>query len=117
MKERRGAGSIWHGKPARALVASLIVCTPLWAADTALENEKLTLLIRQLDMLERVAQQSAALTGAESNVRYHFDYARLHADIARIRAGVEDYLTPRRAQPRDPDSLNGLYQREAEITP
>lgn len=100
-----------------ALAAGLTVHPCVAAGDTALEEEKLALLIRQLDLLNRLADHSAQSASDSSGIRYHFDYARLHADIARIRAGVEDYLTPRRAQPRDPNSLDGFYRREAEITP
>lgn len=81
------------------------------AADT-LESAELTALLRQLDMAERVARHAETLV-PNSASRYHFDYARLHADIARIRAGIEDYLSPRRAQPRDPDALSGEYRRES----
>jgi RAQPRD family integrative conjugative element protein len=45
--------------------------------------------------------------------RYHFDYPRLYADLARIRAGIHDYLNPSRAQPRDLSPLPGDYRREA----
>ena len=34
------------------------------------------------------------------------------ADIARIRQGLQDYLAPSRAQPRDAAELSGQYQRE-----
>ena len=43
--------------------------------------------------------------------RYHFDYARLRADMKRVRAGLQDYLAPQRAQPRDPVPLAGDYVR------
>ena len=85
------------------------------AADDDAEHRQLAALLRQLDVLERLAQHSAAST--VGGIRYHFDYARLHADIARVRAGIEDYLSPRRAQPRDPTALDGDYRREAQSTP
>ena len=34
--------------------------------------------------------------------------------VARVRAGIEDHLTPSRAQPRDPDALAGQYRNESE---
>jgi RAQPRD family integrative conjugative element protein len=85
------------------------------AADGDAEQRQLAALLRQLDVLERLAQHSAAST-IDGN-RYHFDYARLHADITRVRAGIEDYLSPQRAQPRDPTILNGGYRQEAQATP
>ncbi|WP_458079571.1 integrative conjugative element protein, RAQPRD family, partial [Pseudomonas aeruginosa] len=38
-----------------------------------------------------------------------FDYSRLAADLQRIRQGLQDYMTPSRAQPRDPSDLSGSY--------
>jgi RAQPRD family integrative conjugative element protein len=81
------------------------------AADT-LESADLAALLRQLDMAERIARNAETLSPNRPS-RYHFDYARLHADIARIRTGIEDHLSPRRAQPRDPDALSGDYRRES----
>jgi RAQPRD family integrative conjugative element protein len=89
--------------------------SPLSAADSDLENEQLAALVRQLDILDRLAAQSA-LSSNTTN-RYHFDYARLRQDVARMRTGIEEYLSPRRAQPRDPDSLSGEYCREAATSP
>ena len=87
------------------------VSPPASAADT-LESADLAALLRQLDMAERLALHAETIS-PNSASRYHFDYARLHADIARIRSGIEDYLSPRRAQPRDPDALSGEYRRES----
>jgi RAQPRD family integrative conjugative element protein len=80
------------------------------SAETDLERARLAMLLRQLDLLGTVVRQaedSAPISG-----RYHFDFARLRADLARIRRGIEDYLAPRRAQPRDPLELSGDYQRQ-----
>ena len=53
----------------------------------------------------------AAGPGSPERARYHFDYAQLRADLKRVRAGLEDYLVPQRAQPRDPVPLAGDYVR------
>ena len=98
-----------------ALTASLMMCLPVLAGDSAIENAQLAQLLRQLDLLDRTAHQASI--GASRDTRYRFDYARLHADIARVRAGIEDYLTPPRAQPRDPTSLNGEYRIERGPSP
>nr|WP_152624091.1 RAQPRD family integrative conjugative element protein [Cupriavidus sp. IDO] len=77
-------------------------------SDGALEREQLSALARQIDMADRLAEQ-AANTALNERARYHFDYARLRADLKRVRAGVQDYLAPQRAQPRDPVPLMGDY--------
>ena len=81
------------------------------AADADSERARLAALVRQLDILARLAEHGASLPPLDG-ARYHFDYARLRQDIARVRAGIHDYLTPQRAQPRDPLPLIGDYRRE-----
>jgi RAQPRD family integrative conjugative element protein len=98
-----------------ALLAAVTFGASSSGADIAPENARLALLVRQLDMIERSAHESAVLTAVGE--RYRFDYARFDADIARIRAGIQDYLVPRRAQPRDPQILNGDYRNEQDCAP
>ncbi|MBS0417975.1 MAG: RAQPRD family integrative conjugative element protein [Proteobacteria bacterium] len=95
------------------LVAGLAVCWSAHPSDNALENAQLALLVRQLNQLERTALDAQKLSDTNAH-RYHFDYARLTADLARIRGGIEDYLSPPRAQPRDPDELSGQYRASGE---
>jgi RAQPRD family integrative conjugative element protein len=99
-----------------AAAAGLSLCHPS-AADADLENAQLAALVRQLDLLDRIAEQSASAPTPASGTRYHFDYARLRNDVKRIRTGIEEYLRPRRAQPRDPYVLSGEYQRDSAPTP
>ena len=75
------------------------------------EHAQLAMMIRQLDMLERIATESQTLSQNQIS-RYHFDYPRLHTDMRRIRTGIRDYLTPQRAQPRDPVGISGQYITE-----
>lgn len=83
------------------------------AGDSDAEREQLAAVIRQLGITERLAVQTAART-APAGTRYHFDYARLQQDLQRIRQGIEHYLTPSRAQPRDLQPLSGDYAREVD---
>lgn len=103
----------WHC----LLVALLAVCAlslePVLAGDGATEHAQLAAVIRQLDMVERLAEHSASLPRQDGG-RYYFDYRRLHKDIERVRQGVRDYLVPKRAQPRDPVELLGHYRQTSE---
>lgn len=92
------------------LVVALSAWLPAIAAEDAIEHEQLTALVRQLDLTDRLAEH-AANTAPRVRNRYHFDYARLRADLMRVRAGLQDYLVPQRAQPRDPVPLAGDYVR------
>lgn len=97
----------------RACVTSLLVATGLQsaiAADNTAEREQLAALTRQLDLVDRLAEQSAKLSPSDRG-RYHFDYDRLRNDIQHVRTGVQDYLVPQRAQPRDPLPLMSDYTR------
>ena len=110
MTQRRPVTSTWLCQQVIALVTGLSVLSVTSASDTAVENARLATLVRQLDMIDRMAQTSENL--AVTGTRYHFDYARFRSDIGRVRAGVEDYLNPPRAQPRDPEALSVDYRRE-----
>ena len=91
------------------LTVSLSALQPAIADDTP-EREQLAALARQLDLIDRLAEH-AATTAPQARTRYHFDHARLRADLKRVRAGLQDYLVPQRAQPRDPVPLAGDYVR------
>ncbi|MBJ3592966.1 conjugal transfer protein [Salmonella enterica subsp. enterica serovar Saintpaul] len=95
----------------------ILLMLPLFTCAAPLtEREELTLSLNQLTQIEASlhrAQQSAR-TGI--NERYYFDYSRIHGDITTLRSGIEHYLTPTRAQPRDTATLTGQY-REEKTTP
>ncbi|AGW91603.1 integrative conjugative element protein, RAQPRD family [Ralstonia pickettii DTP0602] len=104
-----------NGTWPRAMVMLLLALTLSFSdvrgaipSDGALEREELSALARQIELADRLAEH-AANTALNERARYHFDYARLRADLKRIRAGVQDYLVPQRAQPRDPVPLAGDY--------
>jgi RAQPRD family integrative conjugative element protein len=92
------------------LWALLGICLQVSHADaaTASEQANLEVMIRQLNALEDTARRSAQVAD-EPGKRYFFDYQRLAGDIERIRHGLEGYLTPSRAQPRDPAEVSGNY--------
>ncbi len=93
-----------------ALLLSLCFSGHTSADDATPEHARLAAALRQLDSIERLVAQQAAQRRDE-RARYHFDYARLTADLERVRAGIHDYLTPTRAQPRDPALLLGDYRQ------
>ncbi len=108
----RAAGS---GALILPLLAALASALPLPAwADAPLQRQELAAALRQIQALEHLVETSAAATPIEPSQRYHFDYPRLLADLARVRAGLQDYLTPPRAQPRDPVELSGQYRLESD---
>ncbi|MBB0025219.1 MULTISPECIES: RAQPRD family integrative conjugative element protein [Burkholderiaceae] len=107
--------SVWRratAVPLLALALSLAGIRPACAADDAPEREQLAALARQIELADRLANHLADQAAVSAKrARYHFDYARLRADLQRVRAGLQDYLVPQRAQPRDPAPLSGEYQQ------
>jgi len=93
---------------ALALTIALAGASPASAGDATAEHEQLAALARQLNLIDRLAEH-AANTAPQERARYHFDYVRLRADLKRVRVGLQDYLVPQRAQPRDPVPLAGDY--------
>ncbi len=101
---------------AMVLAVSFSALQPAVAADSlALEREQLAALARQLALIDRLAEH-AANTAPQERARYHFDHARLRKDLQRVRTGIQDYLTPPRAQPRDPVELSGDYRQSSPIS-
>ncbi len=106
--------SLLLASPRRTLLGALISVTgslllcPSAHAIEASEQSNIEVMVRQLNALEDSARRSAAVA-SEPGQRYYFDYERLAGDIQRVRQGLQEYLTPSRAQPRDPADLAGKY--------
>ncbi|WDJ88988.1 RAQPRD family integrative conjugative element protein [Xanthomonas campestris] len=82
------------------------------AASPPAQGQDIAAALRQLDALDRLIQNSETSTVVAPGQRYYLDYSRLRADVARVRGGLHDYLTPPRAQPRDPVEIVGQYRAE-----
>jgi RAQPRD family integrative conjugative element protein len=95
-----------------ALLLGLCLAGHANADDATPEHARLAAALRQLDSIERLVAKQAAQPPNE-RARYYFDYGRLAADLERVRGGIRDYLTPSRAQPRDPAELLGDYRQPA----
>ncbi|CAM5284318.1 MULTISPECIES: integrative conjugative element protein, RAQPRD family [Pseudomonadota] len=106
-----------RGVPTFLVTALLMGQSPMAVAESPAQRQELVGALRQLDALERTVTDSAAHTPVIPGERYHFDYPRLLADLARVRAGIQAHLTPSRAQPRDPAELAGDYSIERPAEP
>lgn len=94
----------------RSLLFVLTIIHGSSYAASAYEQEQLSLVQQQLNIIERLATRAEVASTAEPDDRYRFDYPRLTQDIQRIRQGVQGYLSPSRAQPRDPHEMVGDYR-------
>ena len=67
------------------LAFSVSAVRPAMASDGDLEREQLAAFVRQIELADRLANHladQAASTASPDRTRYHFDYARLRADLA-----------------------------------
>ncbi|NWB12726.1 conjugal transfer protein [Pseudomonas sp. D5002] len=94
----------------RCLLLSLAIVDGNSYAASGHEQDQLSLVQQQLDIIERLSTRAEVASTSEPNERYRFDYPRLSQDIQRIRQSVQDYMSPSRAQPRDPAELVGDYR-------
>ncbi|GAD24601.1 RAQPRD family integrative conjugative element protein [Acidovorax sp. MR-S7] len=106
-----------RGVPIFLVTALLLGQSPMALAESPAQRQELVAALRQLDALERTVANSAAHAAITPGERYHFDFPRLTDDLSRIRIGLQDYLTPSRAQPRDPSELAGDYRTERATAP
>ena len=106
-----------RGVPTFLVTALLLGQSPMALAESPAQRQELVAALRQLDALEHAVVHSAAHTSVIPGERYHFDYPRLLADLARVRAGIQAHLTPSRAQPREPPELAGDYRTERATEP
>jgi RAQPRD family integrative conjugative element protein len=97
-------------------MATTGLAQPVFAANAVSENAALAVVIRQLDMVDRLADRCASLRPARL-APAPFDYAGLHADVARLRQTIHDYLFPLRAPANDLDDWIGDYLRETGALP
>mgnify|MGYP006184010035 CR=1 FL=1 len=97
------------------LLLSLAIVDGNSYAASGHEQDQLSRVQQQLDIIERLATRAEAASTSQLDDRYRFDYPRLSQDIQRIRQGVQSYLYPSRAQPRDPSELVGDYRLDTPI--
>lgn len=79
------------------------------------EQDELASTLKLLEQVTASVERARVLSVQdEPHARYFFDYTRLQSDLQTIRAGIELYLIPTRAQPRETTLLGigGNYRQE-----
>lgn len=101
-----------HCLASALLLAALMgSASAAFATDADVHRRELAAALRQIEALDRFIATVASSYQPAAGERYYFDHARLREDVQRVRAGIHDYLTPPRAQPRDPVELLGDYRQ------
>ncbi|MFX7825003.1 RAQPRD family integrative conjugative element protein, partial [Acinetobacter baumannii] len=82
-----------RGVPTFLVTALVLGQSSMALAESPAQRQELVAALRQLDALERTVADSATHAPIQPGERYHFDYPRLLADLARVRAGIQAHLT------------------------
>lgn len=93
---------------------ALLLSTPVWAGNPQ-EDRELTLALKQLENVQAIitrAENQARFAQDTRSSRYEFNYELLKSDLTRVSAGIQSYLYPSRAQPRDLGDVAGEYSQE-----
>lgn len=95
----------------RGLLVLSMFSVPLMVS--AAEKDELALALRQLDQVQSALERAKTVAVQDqSDGRFFFDYEQATRDLKIIKQGIETYLEPSRAQPRDKGSLVGQYRKE-----
>lgn|SRR5690606_5841961 len=103
-----------HLQPTHCSAAMLLAALCFWAfsasaTDPDLHRQNLANALHQLDLLDRFLATVGSTYQPSPSDRYYFDHTRLRADLQQVRVGIKAYLSPPRAQPREPEPLSGDY--------
>ncbi len=70
-------------------------------ASEVFEREQLSLILKQVKNAQRITVAAHEKVTPTDIERFWFDYERLEHDLKKIQLGIEHYMTPNRAQPRE----------------
>jgi|SRR5690554_896306 len=70
-------------------------------ASEIFEREQLSLILKQVKNAQRITVAAREKITPTDTERFWFDYERLERDLQKIQLGIEHYMTPNRAQPRE----------------
>ncbi len=91
------------------IIISLWLLSQPAMADRDAERHALAQLIHELDALQPVIEHAEHNADKDARIRFHYDW--LHADVERIRSGIQNYLIQPRQQPRIISPLKGDYRQ------
>ncbi|MDE9557702.1 RAQPRD family integrative conjugative element protein [Xenorhabdus bovienii] len=94
------------------LLSLILVCVPIAQAAEKDELASAKNLIDQVQMALERANLAEKQADTPTPPRYDFDYLRIKADLNTIKAGIDHYLTPSRAQQQASGRLSDHYRQE-----
>ncbi|WAJ37264.1 RAQPRD family integrative conjugative element protein [Pseudomonas sp. GOM7] len=97
------------------LAGVFLLSAQTWASGNPQEIREISLALKQLENVKAIIKRAQAQARASRDVRgsrYELDYDLIQSDLTRIEAGLQGYLAPSRAQPRDIQEITGDYSRD-----
>lgn len=76
----------------------------------AMEKEQLAQAIKQLEAAQLSLNRAATVAQTSAKSREYFDYRAVTQDINAIKSGINQYINPSRAIPRDPNAFRSLTE-------
>ncbi|WP_279716399.1 RAQPRD family integrative conjugative element protein [Chelonobacter oris] len=76
----------------------------------ASEQEQLAQAIKQLDAAQLSLQRARQAAHISAKSREYFDYSAAQRDINTVKHGIQHYISPSRAIPRNPNALRSLHE-------
>lgn len=89
----------------------ILVVAPFVAFNVqATEKAQLAQAIKQLEAAQLSLKRAAIVAQTSAKSREYFDYRAVMQDINSIKSGINQYINPSRAIPRDPNALRTLTE-------
>lgn len=76
----------------------------------AAEKEQLAQAMKQLEAAQLSLKRAEAEAKTSAKNREYFDYRAISQDINAIKSGINQYINPSRAIPRDPNAFRVLKE-------
>lgn len=89
------------------VVISALFCLQAYAST---EQVQLAQAIKQLEAAKLSLQRAEKVAKSSPKTREYFNYSAVHRDIETVKKGIQQYISPTRALPRDPNVLRTLSE-------
>ncbi|GAB1659155.1 RAQPRD family integrative conjugative element protein [Mannheimia haemolytica] len=98
----------------RRAILLVVSCSCLSAYATT-EQEQLAQAIKQLEAAKLSLQRAEKVAKASPKTREYFNYSAVHRDIETVKKGIQQYISPSRMLPRDPNTLRTLGEDYSQL--
>jgi RAQPRD family integrative conjugative element protein len=111
MRAMHGLGGRFMGVSWRVGLVLLVglIASDSVLADADAERDSLARLIHEIEALAPLIGSAEAQASSDARIRFRYEWLR--QDFSRIRAGIQEHIDSRRAEPRTFPPLRGDYRQ------